>query len=258
MAEKTLTELANLYGSDKGTLGPSDQWAAHNYTDIYAAYLEGTRHSPISLLEIGIGVVGDRWNARIVHGRNTGGASLKMWYDYFPKARIFGIDINPCPYLDNDRIKTFVADQSKPGDLEAFAASTNGVEFDVIVDDGRHLPEHQQISLGVLFKRLKSGGLYIIEDLEDNGLGDGRAGKVIREGVKNTRSVLKHFREQGSFLEPNALIDPGYLTEHIACLAFHAPSQFVRVAFTPNLRRPIRTAIRSKPDTEALCAIRKK
>jgi len=37
----------------------------------------------------------------------------------------------------------------------------------VIIDDGSHAAEHQQISLGGLFPHLESGGLYFIEDLND-------------------------------------------------------------------------------------------
>jgi hypothetical protein len=107
----SLTEIANHYGTDKGTIGPSPDFPGHNYTDIYEAYLGRFRQSPVTLLEIGLGVVGDRWDAKIVQGRNTGGASLKMWYDYFPNARIYGLDINDCSYLANDRVRTFVADQ---------------------------------------------------------------------------------------------------------------------------------------------------
>ncbi|MGB5705459.1 MAG: hypothetical protein WBM41_01400, partial [Arenicellales bacterium] len=116
---QSLTELANLYATDKGTIGPSTEWGAHNYTDIYEGYLYRYRQSLIHFLEIGLGVTGDQWESHIVHGRNTGGASLRMWYDYFHNAKIFGMDVNPCSYLDNDRIKTFVADQGKIEDLDA-------------------------------------------------------------------------------------------------------------------------------------------
>ena len=61
---KSLTELANQYGTDKGTVGPVRTWSAHNYTDIYEAYLERYRLSTLTILEIGLGVTGDRWKAR--------------------------------------------------------------------------------------------------------------------------------------------------------------------------------------------------
>jgi hypothetical protein len=254
----SLTELANQYGSDKGTVGPSLGWGAHNYTDVYEAYLERFRNAEITLLEIGLGVLGKRWNAVIVQGRNTGGASLKMWHDYFPRGRIFGIDINPCPYLDNERMRTFVADQSAIPDLEAFVEATKGVCFDIIVDDGSHHPEHQQISLSFFFKKLKSGGLYFIEDLGRNGLGDNAKGPTASDKVRNTRSVLKHLRKQGTFLEPNALVDPAYLAQNIASVNFHVPKRCARPVFKANIRRLFRLTVQYKPDSESLCAIRKK
>jgi hypothetical protein len=102
---QSLTSLANLYGSDKGTTGPSTRWSANNYTDLYAAYLSPLRKSPVSLLEIGLGVDGLNWRSLIQHGRNSdGGASIKMWRDYFPHGSVYGIDINSADHLCDDQI----------------------------------------------------------------------------------------------------------------------------------------------------------
>jgi hypothetical protein len=236
----SLTDIANLEGTDKGTVGPSPKWPAHNYTDVYGAYLSPMRWDEINLLEIGLGVPGDSWDARIAHGRNEGGGgSLRTWYGYFPKARIYGADINAAPHLDNDRISTHLMDQGDPEAIAAFLESIGDVEFDVIVDDGSHMPDHQQVSLGCLFPRLKSGGLYIIEDLLTNGIGDGgRSRRSASTEAVNTRRVLKHFRRNGEFEMPHKIVDPAYVAEHIASLTFHVP------------RRPA-------PNTEAVCVIRK-
>lgn len=126
MTLKTLTELANLYGTDKGTIGPNPNWEPHNYTDIYEAYLARYRYSAITILEIGLGVTGLRWETTIVQGRNTGGASVKMWHDYFPNARIYGIDINPCPDLNKDRITTLCRRSRKPRRLAIFCGNDPG------------------------------------------------------------------------------------------------------------------------------------
>lgn len=258
MSIASLTELANRYGSDKGTIGPGPGCDAHNYTDVYEAYLQRLRPLPINVLEIGLGVVGEKWDARIVQGRNTGGASLKMWYDYFPRARIYGIDINSCPYLDNDRIRTFVADQSNVADLESFLRAINQTAFDVIIDDGSHRPDHQQVSLDFFFKRLNPGGLYFIEDLGRNGLGDGASGRSASDKVINTRAVLRHFARDGRFLEPNAFTDPGYLAANIASVSFHAPKTVVGFRLCASLRRPVRKSIAYRSESELLCAILKK
>lgn len=266
MFAPSLTELANKYGTDKGTEGPSDQWSAHNYTDVYEPYFEKLRSAPINLLEIGLGVHGENWPTRIAHGRNPqGGASLKTWYDYFPNAAIYGADINAAPHLDNDRIKTFVFDQGNVQQLQAFANSINSIQFDIIVEDGSHRPDHQQITLGFFFKMLKSGGLYIVEDLMDNGLGDDleEAGLHACGDFKKTRTVLKEFQKTGKFGTPHALLDPDYLAKNIENLRFHVPH---RVAVVEKVRWKrvkarivgARTRLRWQPDSEKLCIIRKK
>jgi hypothetical protein len=214
-----LTELANHFGSDKGTVGPGPGFAGHNYTPVYEAYLGGYRERVFSLVEIGLGVKGDRWEAKIVQGRNTGGASVKMWREYFPRAYIYGLDVNECGYLDDERTRTFVADQGNVEDLAAFVEAVPS--FDVVMDDGSHRPDHQQISLDFLFPRLSPGGLYFIEDLLDNGLGDGRAGRLASDRVLNTRRVLKHYLSTGALPEPHLLENFESWRGDIAGIEFH-------------------------------------
>ena len=256
--EKSLTDLANLCGTDKGTIGPIPEWRAHNYTDVYEAYFERFRHSALNILEIGVGVAGDRIKDRIVCGRNKGGASLHMWYDYFPKAKIFGIDVNECSFLDNDRIKTFVANQGNVQELRLFTEAVGLMDFDIIIDDGSHRPDHQQISLSYFFKQLKRGGFYCIEDLLSNGFGDGASGYIACDEVINTRSVLKHFLANQRFPEPNAMANHPHFAAHVDYIGFHVPEVDVRFVLSPTRRRLFKKLMYYKPDTESLCIIRKK
>ena len=254
---KSLDEIANLHGTDKGTIGPSKQWGAHNFTDVYAAYMEKNRDKKISLLEVGLGVTGDSWQSNIVHGRNSGGASIKMWYDYFPNADIYGIDVNPCSYLDNDRVKTFVVDQGNPKELDKFIETTKGVEFDYIIDDGSHRADHQQITLDLLFHKVKSGGVYFIEDLSDNGFDDGEVGRHSCDNVLSTRKLLKHYKQYREFLSPNLLTNKQYLNENIEYLNFHSPLISFDVGLKASFRRPIHKTVRYNLNSELLCAISK-
>ena len=80
------------------------------------------------------------------------------------KRQIYGIDIVPKTEMDSDRIKTFVADQSDRSQLAAFI-DRFGSGYDIIVDDGGHSMEQQQVSVGYLFRYLKPGGYYVIEDV---------------------------------------------------------------------------------------------
>ena len=241
---KSLTELANIYGTDKGTVGPSPEWPAHNYTAVYESYLGVLRDKPIALLEIGLGVIGVSWDARIVHGRNAGGASMRMWRDFFPHGRIYGVDVNPAPDLDGERLRTFIADQSNLEELSAAVAATGEAAFDVIVDDGSHRPDHQQISLAFLFPYLRPGGLYFIEDLMANGQGDGRTGRMACETVLNTRRILKEFVAQGAFPQPNAFSNSALLQQEVAEIVFHCPR--------------VTDGQTTSTGGEALCVIRKR
>jgi SAM-dependent methyltransferase len=136
-----ITRLAEGTKTDKGLSG-------HYYTELYDIFFLPLKNKAAKILEIGI----------------ASGDSLKMWRDYFPRATIYGIDIVPKTELDSDRIKTFVADQANRSQLESFVGKSGG-HFDIIIDDGGHHMNHQQISLGFLFKYVKPGGYYIIEDL---------------------------------------------------------------------------------------------
>ena len=39
---------------------------------------------------------------------------------------------------------------------------------DIIIDDGSHIEEHQIFTFGVLFPKLKPGGVYIVEDISSS------------------------------------------------------------------------------------------
>ena len=255
---KSLTDLANCHASDKGTIGPSKEWPVHNYTDVYDAYLHPLRGEKLTMLEIGLGVTGKNWHSAIVHGRNSGGASLKMWHDYFPHAKIFGLDINACSYLDNERIKTFVGHQGHIDDLEAFSKTFGNPRFDLIFDDGSHRPDDQQVSLDYFFKFLKPGGIYFIEDLMANGKGDDRSGRCYCDKFLNTRSVLKSFRDDGSFRQPNLFSDPDYLAKAIETICFHVPKVSLSSSKGRRFWHRAVSSVTYSPESERLCMIRKR
>src|SRR5882672_934336 len=89
-----LTALAIKHGTDK--------WGPHFYTPVYHALFAHLRDRPIRLLEIGIG--GYEYNT-------VGGASLAMWAEYFPRARIVGIDVVPKTLALGPRVTTLEGSQ---------------------------------------------------------------------------------------------------------------------------------------------------
>ncbi len=136
-----LTPLADEWGTDKGTRG-------HHYTEVYDRFFFPIRQEARKVLEIGV----------------LKGASLRMWRDYFPHAFVYGVDIEDTRSVDSDRIRTFVADQANRTQLQKVIDAT-GSDFDLIVDDGGHTMEQQQVSFGFLFPHVRPGGYYVIEDV---------------------------------------------------------------------------------------------
>lgn len=130
----------------------------HNYCDDYQEaierYLSKSKVASLSVLEIGV----------------NNGASLRMWSDYFISLhvnhRIVGVDINPeAKKSENQQrlISVEIGDQSDAAFLERVIAQHG--PFDLVIDDGSHLSHHQQASFFFLFPHVKSGGIYIVEDV---------------------------------------------------------------------------------------------
>ncbi len=127
-------------------LDTSDKSFWHGYTDFYESYFINKNFE--SIAEIGV----------------FKGNSIRWLLNRFPKARIFGADI--LPYQEawpvDDRFVFFQMDQ---GDVNLVRQFFSLNAFDLIIEDGSHVPEHQVLALIEGFKVLKSGGIYILEDI---------------------------------------------------------------------------------------------
>jgi hypothetical protein len=142
----SLTELGTRFGTDK---------VRHGYTEVYERHLEHLRDTELTLLEIGIG------GAR---RRGEGGASLRMWKRFFPRAQVVGLDIVDKSFVAAPRIHVYQGDQTDRALLERIVAERGPLR--VVIDDGSHRPEHIRATFAVLFPLLEDGGIYIIEDTQ--------------------------------------------------------------------------------------------
>jgi hypothetical protein len=140
----------------------------HGFTELYEQIFFPMKDSPIRIFEIGI----------------LDGGSLILWRDYFPNAEIYGIDVVDKTNLNSERIKAFVANQASRDQLDAFIEKYGG-DFDIILDDGGHKMDQQQISFGHLFKYVIPGGYYIIEDVHTS-LPQFYSGYGVEEGEANS------------------------------------------------------------------------
>lgn len=145
-----LQKLAVKFGSDKH--------GHHNYCEHYHAHFKDIRFNKMKILELGIG--GYEYPER-------GGAGLRMWSEYFNRSEIFGIDL-----FDKNKVslpvrtKIFQGSQAD-GDFLLQVMSQVG-EPEIIIDDASHINALTIQSFKHLFPWLKSGGYYVIEDIESS------------------------------------------------------------------------------------------
>jgi hypothetical protein len=131
----------------------------HGYMSIYESHLSKyVFKNEFTLLEIGV----KKRAAGI-----TGCESLKLWRNFFPKARIIGLDIIDLNelQLQNTDIELYQVDCTKFEHIIA-VLNSHSIKPDVVIDDGAHTPESHQISFSAIFPYLLSGGVYFIEDLQ--------------------------------------------------------------------------------------------
>lgn len=149
-----LCEIARECGTDKGGWHLKAGDTCHVYTPVYYDLFKDRRERVRRVLEIGV----------------NHGCSLRMWEAFFTNAEVIGLDINPGCLFNANRIKCFAADQNNGDSLwNAMMQLTGGhpiPKFDVIVDDGSHLMEHQVFSANFLLPHLADDGIYVIEDID--------------------------------------------------------------------------------------------
>jgi hypothetical protein len=144
LENSTLNAIGLKYGTDKAS-------STHNYLDFYEIFFSPLRNKELTVLEIGV----------------FNGASLKTWEEYFPNSRIIGADImQATKRFERDRVTIELLDQSNIEELTRVALKYG--PFDIIIEDGSHMWEHQITSLRTLFPFLKDQGIYIVEDLHTN------------------------------------------------------------------------------------------
>ena len=157
------TELCSLMtkcGSDKG-----NGW--HNYTSLYSKLFESYVDKECNIFELGLGT------NHLDVPSNMGplgvpGASLMGWAAYFPKANIYGADIDKRILFNTSRITTYYCDQRSAESIQAMydTESLRDVLFDIIIDDGLHVFSANYNFLIHSIDKLKKGGIYIVEDLQ--------------------------------------------------------------------------------------------
>lgn len=142
----TLDAIGLKHGTDKSS-------TFHDYLRFYEAILPA-RANPVNFLEIGV----------------DGGASIRMWREWYnhPEGLIHGLDHNvKCwrPEPSDDPSQRIILHYGEQESIDRCRSLRGHGPFDVIIDDGGHHSGPQAVTFQELWRSVRPGGLYIVEDV---------------------------------------------------------------------------------------------
>lgn len=180
----------------------SDKHYWHRYSQFYRRHFEALGQVS-TILEFGV----------------FKGTSIRWLRQMFPNAEIFAVDILPLQpeWPTGAGINYLTADQN---DRAGIARLLQGLHrnFDLVIEDGSHIPQHQAACLAVTFPLVRSGGLYILEDLQTSHPQHPFYRENCVPGTPDSLNLLlwvEHLRATGQSLNPDdaeRLSAPGLLT----------------------------------------------
>ena len=123
------------------------------------------------------------------------GASIRLWKEFFGQAHVYALEVlqkRAGMFSGDPRITLIIGSST-----EASSYKSVPDDLDIIVDDGSHKPIDQYNTFVNAYKRLRAGGLYVIEDVRDI--------DALKELMKDhmSKTTIYDFREYG---EPDTVI----------------------------------------------------
>mgnify|MGYP006094559839 FL=1 len=158
--KKDLKFLFQFFNSDKGEFfynqyqkpikKEKNRIHGHYYHSFYEKYFSKKKEDNLNVLEL---------------GSFKGNAAAALFF-YFRNAKIFSGDIFPDLFTyKSKRIKNFYIDTSSEIQITQELLKNN-ISYDFIIEDAGHYLKDQIISLFMLFPKLKSKGVFVIEELD--------------------------------------------------------------------------------------------
>jgi len=202
-----LTELADKFGSDKGS-------KKHRYTELYHMLFQPFVARPINFMEMGL-LIGGPEHGKSADRPTRDLPSIRMWLEYFQQAQIIGLDVSDFSWFAHERFRFFRCDMDERANIAKVAAELP--EMDIILDDASHASHHQQAAFLELFPKLRSGGMYLIEDLI------WQPPPYERKGITKTAPLFQSFINERAFghSDPNVEKEFNALSSEISgCFMF--------------------------------------
>ena len=164
---------------EAGEISSTDKVIVHSYERFFPTFLSQINPNP-NIMEIGY----------------FKGGSVGFWKHIFPNCRLIYLD-NKNKTNKDEYCQIIKCDQSSTDQLLSTCNKLKNSSFDLIVDDGSHISEHQLLTFNILFKLLlMEGGYYVIEDIETSYWHN-----VYHYGVKcnscgigSKNSTIEHFK----------------------------------------------------------------
>lgn len=209
ISQGPLTQLGDKFGSDKGS-------AKHRYTELYDMLFRPYRTQSITFVEMGL-MIGGPEHGNDASRKTKDAPSIRMWLEYFVKARIIGIDISDFSWFEHERFQFVQCDMEYRANV-ARAANDIGSAH-IVVDDASHASHHQQNAFLELFPRLSSGGLYVIEDLR------WQPDTYERKGITKTAALFRGFSAHRRFEHKDKSVEAAFealAPEISGCFVFQA------------------------------------
>lgn len=133
--------------------GLTDKNTAHSYLPLYQKLLEPIKNTSGNILEIGV-----------YHG-----GSIKLWYEFFTNAKIYGCDINDKLKIPELKKKSRIfLNLNEDSYTNKFVQTKfENIKFDFLLDDGPHTLESQENFVKLYSPLISKNGILIIEDIRD-------------------------------------------------------------------------------------------
>lgn len=173
---KSLDQLGVQHRTDKAS-------SHHNYLNAYEEYLWKYKEREIVLVDA---VGGYEYKDR-------GGESLRMWAEYFPQAKIVGIDLYEKELIMPPNVHLFKCSQNNATGMQKIFDITGAPT--VFIDDFSHFNKETIETFQIVFPMLKQGGVYIVEDIEGSWYPEHGFGGTTDYNDMNFPSSVNYFRK---------------------------------------------------------------
>ena len=187
---KDLNFLFEFFNSDKGDFF-CDQYVqplkrtkrrieAHGYSKIYEKFFLERKNKHLNILEL---------------GSFYGNAAASLFF-YFKNSKIYSADIYPDLFrYKSERIENFFIDSSNETSIKEKILDKT-INFDIVIEDAGHFFKDQIVSLFMIFKKIKPGGIFIIEELD---FPDTRKDMNLHNEAPTLKNILLSIKEKKNF-----------------------------------------------------------